>query len=288
MITVLNQKELWYVPPVDEKLPVEPLLLAKLPENALGIAEAEANVFYFVTSNMYTSHEGFLHRLDLRGWIPGSAIEPETVLKFPEQARGLNGMCMLAPNVLLVADCFAGQIWRVDLDPSGGQTQISKWLSHASMDYFPGALKPEQPGVNGVRYAARTSFLYYTGTAKKLLMRVSVDANTQDARGEPELVVAGRMGDDFCIDEDAGFIYLATHRQNTIDRVSMIPADNSGFTESVAGNPFTEELIGPSAGVWGRRSGDYGHVAYFVTDGGTASPPPDGIARPAKVLRVEL
>jgi hypothetical protein len=29
------------------------------------------------------------------------------------------------------------------------------------------------------------------------------------------------MGDDFCIDEDREVLYLTTHRQNTIDRVSI-------------------------------------------------------------------
>jgi hypothetical protein len=32
-------------------------------------------------------------------------------------------------------------------------------------------------------------------------------------------------------------LYLTTHRQNTIDRVSMNPAANSGFTQSVARDP---------------------------------------------------
>ena len=96
------------------------------------------------------------------------------------------------------------------------------------------------------------------------------------------------MGEDFCIDEEASLIYLATHRQTTNDRVPMIPAANSGFTESVAGNPITENLIGPSAGVWGRRPGDYGHVAYCVTNGGNCIATADRIARPAKMLRVEL
>ncbi|WP_201759178.1 hypothetical protein [Acidisarcina polymorpha] len=161
-------------------------------------------------------------------------------------------------------------------------------MKHESIDYYPGQLKPEQPGVNGVRFAAKTNHLYYTATAKKLFMRIPVDPSTHDPAGEPELVVAGRMGDDFCIDEDAGVIYLATHRQNTIDRVSMDPAENSGFTQSVAGDPFDEELIGPSSGAWSRAPGEYGKVAFFLSDGGTASPPPDGIVRPAKLLRVEL
>ena len=104
-------------------------------------------------------------------------------------------------------------------------------------------MKPEQPGINGVRYASKTGYLYYTATAKKLFMRVKVDSETFEAAGEPELVVSGRMGDDFCLDEDAEVIYLTTHRQNTIDVVSMDPGLNSGFTQSVAGDPFTEHLI---------------------------------------------
>jgi hypothetical protein len=59
------------------------------------------------------------------------------------------------------------------------------------------------------------------------------------------------MFDDFCIDEDTEVLYLTTHRQNTIDRVSMKPAYNSGFTQSVAGDPYTEEMIGPTSGIWG-------------------------------------
>ena len=118
-------------------------------------------------------------------------------------------------------------------------------------------------------------------------MRVKVDAGSLAPAAAPELVVAGRMGDDFLIDEDAEVIYLSTHRQNTIDIVSLNPGLNSGFTQSVAGDRDREEIIGPSAGAWRRGPEDLGKVAYFITDGGTASPPPDG-PRPAKLLRVEF
>ena len=43
-------------------------------------------------------------------------------------------------------------------------------------------------------------------------MRVEVDPSTLQAVGATEFVVAGRMGDDFLIDEDAQAIYLTTHR----------------------------------------------------------------------------
>ena len=80
--------------------------------------------------------------------------------------------------MVLIADCFAGLIWRLDVQPGGRDIQARVWLAHGTMGYFPGRLKPGQPGVNGVRYAARTHHLFYTATAKKLLTRVPVDPAT--------------------------------------------------------------------------------------------------------------
>jgi hypothetical protein len=287
LVTVVNPKELWYVPPTSGRVPVEPSLLFTFAQPVLGIAEIDPNIFYVCTSNAYTTHESYLHRLDLREWTPGSSVDPQEVLEFPKSARALNGCCLLAPNVILVADSMAGLIWRVDLPKDGRPPVARVWLQHESMGYYPGSLKPEQPGINGTRYAAKLGYVYYTATAKKLFMRVRVDLETLGAVGEPEHVSAGRMADDFCIDENAGVAYLTTHRENTIDCVSLDPARNSERF-IVAGDPFTEELIGPSSGAWSRLPGEYGKVAYFTTDGGTASPPPDGVRRPAKLLRVEF
>ena len=263
------------------------LCLHTFDQPSLGIAEIESDVFLIFTCNLYTTHESFAHRLDLRGWQPGSPVAPTQICQFPKEARGLNGCCVLAPGVVLVADCFASLIWRMDLPKDGGKPDIRVWLRNESMGYYPGKMKPEQPGVNGIRYAGRTNYLYYTSTAKKLFMRVKVDPQMLDPVSEPELVVAGRMADDFCIDEDAEVIYLTTHRQNTIDVVSMDPGINSGFTQSVAGDPFTDKLIGPSSGAWRRSPGDYGRVAYFIMDGGTASPPPSG-PKAAQLIKVEF
>ena len=287
LVTCVTTRELFYVPPWPGTGAVEPLGLHRFEQLPTGVIEVEPDIFLICTGNLYTTHESFIYRLDLRQWQPGLPATPELVFRFPEAAKAPNGMCLLAPGVALVADCFASLIWRVDVQPGGRDMQARVWLEHESMGYFPGKLKPEQPGVNGVRYAARTNHLYYTATAKKLLMRVPVSPDTLDPAGPPELVVAGRMFDDFCIDEDAGVLYLTTHRQNTIDRVSMNPGENSGFTQSVAGDPFTEELIGPSSAAWSRRPGDYGKAAYFICDGGTASPPPGG-PQPAKLLWIEF
>ena len=287
LVTSMNARELFYVPPSSGEAPVEPVLLHRFDQPTTGLVEVEPDLFLVSTSNLYTTHESFLYRLDLRNYQPGSPVQPEMAFCFPDTARGLNGSCLLAPGVMLIADCFAGLIWRVSVQPGARDIQARVWLAHETMGYFPGKLKPEQPGVNGVRYAARSHHLYYTATAKKLLMRVPVDPATFEPAGAPELVVAGRMGDDFCLDEDASVIYLATHRQNTIDRISMDPGDNSGFPQSVVGDPFTEALIGPCSVAWGQAPGEYGKVAYVISDGGTASPAPGG-PLPARLQRVEF
>ena len=154
------------------------------------------------------------------------------------------------------------------------------------MAYDPDGPMPDQPGVNGVKFATKTNYLYYTSTTKQLFMRVRIDPNSHEPAGEPEFVAGGRMADDFCIDENAGVAYLTTHRQNTIDRVSLDPSENPRLRKAQrGGQAFTEQLIGPTTGAWGRGPGEYGRVAYFLTDGGTKSPPPNGIARPATVVR---
>lgn len=84
------------------------------------------------------------------------------MLTFESHAAGLNGSCLLAPGVILIADCAAGLIWRVDLSEDGLAGTAKVWLRHESMT--PGT-DPEQavhltqtfsipyPGVNGVRAA---------------------------------------------------------------------------------------------------------------------------------------
>jgi hypothetical protein len=287
LVSIISSSELWFVPAPKGAFPVQPYALHTFDNCPLAMCEVEPDVFYLCVSDIYTTHESHLVRIDLRGWTPGQPIEPETVLDFPGRVRGLNGACLIAPRVMLVADCFAGLIWRVDI-PKVGPPSTDVWLSHESMGYFPGTQKPEQPGVNGLGYAAKTGFVYYTATAKKLLMRVPVDPTTLMPSGEPEHVTSGRVADDFCIDEDAGVLYMTTHRENTVDRVSLDPAGNAGEPVVVAGNPFDSRLMGPSSGRWRRGDGDYGKAAYFIADGGRTAPVPGVPIETAKLLLLEL
>lgn len=283
LVTALNKKEVWYIPAPEAEIPVKPRLMLTCDLLPLNLVETEPDIFYLTASNVYTTRESHLYRLDLRDWKPGDPIRPKLVLEFPEPKVGLNGSCLLAPGVLLVAGATE-LIWRVDLSPDG-EANARIWLQHDSMKNRPGEKKPEQPGINGIRFDHRTHYLYYTSTSQQLMMRVAVDRSTYEPADLPEFIAGGREWDDFVIDEEAGIAYVTTHRENTIDRVVLKPDGNRAGRVVVAGNPFNDNLVGPSSGVWGRHPGDYGRRAFFSSDGGTAEPP-DGVFRPAKVLRV--
>lgn len=286
LVTVVNRKELWYVPSPDGDRPVMPVRMHTFDLLPGCVVETDPDVFVISTSDVYATRESRLYRLDLRGWSPGEGIEPRVVLEFPDPKVGLNGGCLIATDVLLIAG-FTDLIWRVDLPGDGGEASARVWLRHDNMKNRPGEKKPEQPGVNGVRYAARTHHLYYTSTSQQLMMRVGVDPTSLEPAGLPEFIAGGREWDDFLIDEDAGVAYVTTHRENTIDRVRLEPDGNREGRTVIAGEPFTDVLVGPSSGAWGRGPRDDGRTAYFTTDGGTAQSP-DGVVRTAKLLRVVL
>jgi hypothetical protein len=288
LVTAVLQQELWCVPGPEPGPGVAPVLVHTFDHLITGIVEVEPDVFVVNLSDAYTTHESHLARVDLTNWTPGDPVSPEVIFTFDERARGLNGSCLVGPGVLLVADCFAGQIWRIDLAAHAAAASARIWLTHDTMADDPGSglPPPPQPGVNGVRFGDQAGYLYYTSTAQKVFMRVPVDPVTLDPAGAPEFVAAIDNADDFCVDEDAGFAYVARHRANTLDRVPLEPRHGSEVRH-IAGDPFDDRLVGPSSAAWRRGTGDYGRVAYVTTDGGTTAPP-DGIARNATLLRLEL
>jgi hypothetical protein len=77
------------------------------------------------------------------------------------------------------------------------------------------------------------------------------------------------MMDDFCLDEDAGVAYVTTHRDNTIERMSLEP-DRIDENETVAGSSFDEELVERgvgtrSWGIWSRSFLHHGWRDYLAS-----------------------
>ena len=287
----MNVGELWYVPNPANKAPVTPVLVCKIANLPMGIVEIEPDIFY-----ISTLAEPTLERFDLRGWTPGTSVKRERVLTLPAPAMRLNGVCLIGPNVVAVADCAAGLIWRVDFSTQGRSAEARVWLRHANMgpgeNFQTVATSPKVtinfPGVNGVRFAAQTNYLYYTSSAQDLFCRVAVDPSTYEAVGFPDVIASGfRAADDFCLDEDAEVAYVSTHITNTIQKVSLTPSSSSSRT-IVAGDPFNDQLIGPSSLVWASGDTKQGRAAYVTTDGGFLAPPADGFARSAALLRFAI
>jgi hypothetical protein len=288
LVTTVQQKELWCVPGPEPRAEVPPVLVHTFEHLILGIAEAEPDVFIVSLSDLYTTHESHLARVDFNGWSPGKPVTPEIIFTFDDRVRGLNGSCMLGLGVLALADCFAGLIWRVDLADGARSATARVWLAHDTMAWDPDSAvpPPQQPGINGVRYGPRTGYLYYTSTAQKVFMRVPVDKVSLDPAGDAQFVASIDNCDDFCIDDDAGFAYVCRHRVNTLDRVPLAPRHGSEVRH-IVDDPSDRVLVGPTSAAWRRRPGDHGRVFYVLTDGGrTASP--DGIVRKAAMLRAEL
>jgi hypothetical protein len=288
LITAILQKELWWVPPATPGAVVEPILVHTFEHPVTGIVEVAPEVFIVSLTEAYTTHESHLVRIDFAGWTPGTPVSPEVIYTFDDRVRGLNGSCLLGPNVLAIADCFAGLVWRVDLADDTRSATAQVWLEDDTMAFDPDSElpPPPQPGINGVRYGAHHGYLYYTSTAQKVFMRVPVDATTLEPAGPAQFVAAIDNADDFCLDEDAGFAYVTRHRANTVDRVPLTPRHGSEVRH-IAGDPFDDTLVGPSSAAWGRGANDHGRILFVTTDGGTTAPP-DGIARQAALLRVEL
>lgn len=288
LVTSMHSQELWCVPGPEPRAEVSPVLVHTFGHLLWGIAEAEPDVFIVNVTDSYATHESYLARVDLNGWTPGQPVSPEIIYTFDDRARGLNGSTMLGPGVLAVADCFAGLIWRIDLASGAHSATGRVWLAHDSMAWDPDSAvaPPPQPGINGVRYGPRTGYLYYTSTAQRVFMRVRVDQSSLDPASDPEFVAAVGEGDDFCIDEDAGFAYAARHRVNIIARVPLAPQHGSEV-RSIVDNPSDRVLVGPTSLAWRRQPGDYGRVFYVLTDGGFVAPP-DGLVRKAALLRGEL
>jgi hypothetical protein len=100
-------------------------------------------------------------------------------------------------------------------------------------------------------------------------MRVRVDRETLAPLGVPEYLGGDKMMDDFCLDEDAGVAYVTTHRDNTIERMSLEP-DRIDENETVAGSSFDEELVERgvgtrSWGIWSRSCLHHGWRDYLAS-----------------------
>jgi hypothetical protein len=137
LVVASPQRQVWYVPAPTEGLPVEPILLHTFDDGYLAqsFVEAQPDIFYVATYG-----RAALYRFDLRGWTPGAPVSPTKVLDF-EPPAGPNGSCLLAPGVMLLADCVEGLIWRIDLSDDGLYATARVWLPNQTCQSSVGAYR---------------------------------------------------------------------------------------------------------------------------------------------------
>ncbi|KAH7408840.1 hypothetical protein BKA64DRAFT_571470 [Cadophora sp. MPI-SDFR-AT-0126] len=287
LVTAVNPRCLFYLPPwTSFSGELMPQTICTFEEPAMGIVELETDIFYISTSSIIPpTGPSTLWKLDMRTFSLSNVFpKPVSVLEFPPETGVLNGSAVLSPTVLLCADSVADCIWRVDVPKDGTAPSTRIWMKHCMLAHSNDPKLHDSPGVNGIKFNTKDGYLYFTTTAQTLFGRIRVDLQSLDPVGDPEEVAKrGMMADDLIVDEEASFAYVTTHRQNTIERISL----NDGARVNCVGEPFHVNMIGPTAGAWGRGPNEAGKVAYFSTDGGIKNPH-DGVVKHSKVLRISF
>lgn len=292
LVSSVDPKNLYYLPCPEGDQSVVPQVVHTFEASVMGIVELEHNVFYISVNDLFSQEKGsVLRRLDMNSFDPLTKTfpQPRAILTLPTRARVLNGSAVLSPNTILCADSWAALIWQIDIPPQGqGEPSARVWMEHQMFEPSKDPEKWDVPGANGLKYNSKTQTVYFTTTAQTIFGRIQIDPKTMDpVSSAPEDFATTEehwmWADDMILDEDAGCAYVTTHRQNTIERIDL----TTGARKNMAGDPTNLNLIGPTAGSWSRRPGDYGKVAYFTSDGGIKRPF-DGVVREAKVVRVEF
>jgi hypothetical protein len=229
--------------------------------------------------------------------IPAVPLTP--VAYFPENYF-LESPVVRADGSVLVTTVLQKELWYVPSAKPG--TVVSRFLLHTFKHPILGIVEAE-PDVVIVSVCdlyhthesqlARIDFkgwspVYYTSTAQKVFMPISVGKASLDPVGDPEFVAGIDNCDDFCIDEEGGFAYVSGHRANTLDGVPLQPG-HGGEVRHIVDDPSDRIMVGPTSAAWRRGPTDYGRVFYLLTDGGrTAWPSPDGVIRRPALLHAEL
>lgn len=122
-------------------------------------------------------------------------------------ARFLNGLVQIAPDMVLIADSVAGCIWA--FTPSTGSLRV--WLKDSLLAQDPAATA-SRPGANGLKLQGRV--LYVSNSSRGALYRVSMNESGAPI-GAPSLFVQPGPIDDFTITA-RGVIFATTHGESLL------------------------------------------------------------------------
>ncbi|KAI8716095.1 hypothetical protein NCS52_00902400 [Fusarium sp. LHS14.1] len=236
--------------------------LAPYSSAIFGLASPLPNTIVAAASN-FSWDEGLVE--------PGSNVVHHVTLTKAEakikafpipSAAWLNGLTPVphSPHYLLIADCVAGSLLRLDTRTGSVETVSSDPL-------FAPVAEPESKlllGINGVH--ARDGWLYFTNTNQGLYGRLAITSEGLAAGTPAEIIARGLNGstfDDFTLRRD-GVAFLATGlgSLNGIERIT-----NEGEGQMLASWDYGSQTISqPVSAVFGQTVKDR-DTLYFATAG---------------------
>ncbi len=214
--------------------------LAKLPIPIAGLA-------YDAFKNLWVA-AGVPHQPPGRSWRVSKDGELALWCGI-EDAELLNGMCITPDGSgLLVAESFTGRVhWVNTQEP---QTRV--WLIEDQLKPVSGT---RVAGANGIKLWQDRAIISVSDRGK--LFEIGLSATGE--AGPMRVLAEHLRADDFAIDPE-GTLYLATHRMNSIVRLTR-----DGKRTTIGGPE--QGLVGATAAAFG-RTGDDADTLYVVTNGG--------------------
>jgi len=256
LVTDLVQPNLYLIDPVISALNATSPGTATLihdfsPESSLlGITEVNPDHFYVIVGNVsfappYGAGTYSVWSVDLQSYSStantGSAIKEVTLISGSEL---LNGMTTLdaSQNLVIIADSIKGAIWLVN-----GQTgEYRLLLQEPEMAAPTGQLI----GINGIKVLPHSSSsdtvsIYFSNTGALTLYLIPLSLTTLQATGPIQTITTGIAIDDFALDPESGYAYLADGTGNAIWRVPLAGGDAEiviGGTNSTFPTPTSAAL----------------------------------------------
>ncbi|PVI05841.1 hypothetical protein DM02DRAFT_682768 [Periconia macrospinosa] len=245
--------------------------------SVFGFRELEPDVWAVVSSNYSTTtgaeHGGsVLWRVDLRERVKNIDEGSSDVVKVDKMidlkdAGVSNGLAVVNPRTVLIADSIKGNIGRIVLPASEGEkAKYDVLIEDATVQI--GNTNPDVPlGVNGLAYHA--PYLYFSNCNRGLVARVAIDAETAAPSSAVEVVSDDvPVPDDLVVSPDGKTAYVARFWSNTLEKIALPGTEGAGGKpEVVVGAQGSTVVAGPTAVTWGRGKKDQ-RVLYVSTNGG--------------------
>lgn len=258
LVTLITSPQVYLIDPNGVNAP---LLVATFPnaKSLADIVEVQPNIFYVGTSNITLSPPGLtlfasaIWKLDLsRPTASGQGII--TKIADVPQVGLVDGMAVLNPSTLLLADIWLGVVWGFNIN--SGTTYLAINDTTMQAPYTANA-------INGIQLSGST--LLYTNTAKNTFNKIGIDRGSGHATSAG-LVLATEPNwqpDDFAVDA-LGNVFLASHL-GQVDGLAAAATASPWIPIQVLAQVQAQA---PNSVAFGSRAVDVKRKSVYVTSNG--------------------